>query len=255
MLLLLLISCGLGITLLSGAGAAETIAGPKISSDKADREMTKEEITGKGLIVCVDPGHPSETSAGDSVQNGTTEVAVNWAIANGVVRELAEKHKIKAILTRSNFDEKTTNRVRAEIANDAGACILLRIHCDTGAGTGITIYYPDRQGKKNGDTGPSPEIIEASRKAAEVINASFEKTLSGALKINGIKGDSATFIGGKQGALTGSIYSKVPAVTVEMVYLSNKKDADFIKSREGEALMIKALARGIVDYIEFISKK
>jgi N-acetylmuramoyl-L-alanine amidase len=243
------------MTFSSGAGAFGSSAEPKSSSGKADSEMVKEERPAKDLIVCVDPGHPSETSAGDSIQNGTTEVAVNWAISNGIVKDLAEKHKIKAILTRNEFGEKTTNRVRAEIANDAGACILLRIHCDTGAGTGITLYYPDRQGKKNGDIGPSTEIIEASRKAAELFNDSITKTLSGALKINGIKGDSATFIGKKQGALTGSIYSKVPALTVEMVYLSNKKDAEFITSPEGEALMIKSLARGIADYVASISKK
>lgn len=221
---------------------------------KEERPVNEQRAV-KEFIICVDPGHPSETSAGDSVQNGTTEVAVNWVISNGIVKELAEKHKIKAILTRNEFGEKTTNRVRAEIANDAGACILLRIHCDTGAGTGITLYYPDRQGKKNGDIGPSPEIIEASRNAAEVFNDSIAKTLSGALKINGIKGDSATFVGKKQGALTGSIYSKVPALTVEMVYLSNKKDAEFIVSPEGGALMIKALAQAAADYVASISKK
>jgi N-acetylmuramoyl-L-alanine amidase len=32
-------------------------------------------------VVVIDPGHPSEVSSGATVQNGTTEVAVAWAVA------------------------------------------------------------------------------------------------------------------------------------------------------------------------------
>jgi N-acetylmuramoyl-L-alanine amidase len=220
---------------------------------KTEEKINKES---EKYMVCIDPGHPSEVSAADNIQNGTTEVSVNWTIANGLLSALSQKQGIKVILTRDNFKKMTTNRARAEVANDSGACISLRIHCDSGANNGITFYYPDRKGKtKNGDEGPSEEVIGSSKKAAEIINGAAGKILSPKLKINGIKGDSATLIGSKQGALTGSIYSKVPVVTVEMVYLNNKKDADFIKSDEGRDLMIKALSQGILDYIETISKK
>ena len=47
-----------------------------------------------------------------------------------------------------------------------------------------------------------------------------------------------------EGALTGSIFSKVPTVLVEMVFLTNPADADWIKQDRNKALMAKALAAG-----------
>jgi len=38
----------------------------------------------------------------------------------------------------------------------------------------------------------------------------------------------------------------VPTVLVEMVFLNNKKDAQFIKSKQGQNLMVKALGEGVI---------
>lgn len=75
------------------------------------------------------------------------------------------------------------------------------------------------------------------------------QVLKGTLRDNGVKGDTATKIGGQQGALTGSIYSKVPAITVEMVFLSSKTDAAFIETEKGQEKMANALAAGITQYL------
>src|SRR5262249_1266358 len=40
------------------------------------------------------------------------------------------------------------------------------------------------------------------------------------LRDNGVKGDEDTLIGGRQGALTGSIFSEEPTLLVEMVFLT-----------------------------------
>ena len=73
--------------------------------------------------------------------------------------------------------------------------------------------------------------------------------LAGKLKDGGVRGDSKTAIGGQQGALTGSIFSEVPVVLVEMVTLSNARDAAFIKDAKGQALMARAIAHGIGRYV------
>ena len=83
-------------------------------------------------------------------------------------------------------------------------------------------------------TGPSAAVREASKQAAFAMHAGMLDVLSAAmLHDNGVKGESATFVGGKQGVLTGSIFSKVPTVTVEMAVLSNRHDAAFISSENG----------------------
>jgi N-acetylmuramoyl-L-alanine amidase len=151
--------------------------------------------------------------------------------------------------TKTTINERVTNKHRAEIANECNASLLIRLHCDTGGGSGYTLYYPNRQGKKNGKVGPAQSVIMSSSAAARAIHQGMQPKLKGVLKDNGVKGDTSTRIGKMQGALTGSIYSKVPAVTVEMVFLSNKADARFIGTEEGLQKMAEALVEGITEYL------
>jgi N-acetylmuramoyl-L-alanine amidase len=65
------------------------------------------------------------------------------------------------------------------------------------------------------------------------------------LKDNGLRGDEETLIGGRQGALTGSIFSKVPTVLVEMVFLTNSKDAEWIRQEGNKKAMARSLATAI----------
>jgi N-acetylmuramoyl-L-alanine amidase len=61
-----------------------------------------------------------------------------------------------------------------------------------------------------------------------------------------VKGDEQTFIGGKQGALTGSIYSEVPALLVEMANLAKADDAKWISNPENQRTLAKALLAGVI---------
>ncbi|MCS6859879.1 MAG: N-acetylmuramoyl-L-alanine amidase [Abditibacteriales bacterium] len=205
-----------------------------------------------GKVVCIDPGHPSEVHAGSTVQHGTTENHINWVVALKL-KGLLEREGLKVVLTKNTEGEFVKNRRRAEIANNAGAELMVRLHCDhsaAGRGSGFTLYYPDRAGKsKDGDVGPSPSVCQKSEQAARILHESMASHLKGSLKDNGVKTDRQTAVGSRQGALTGSIYSRVPVVTVEMVFLSNKKDAEFIKTEEGQQKMAQALADGIVRFV------
>ena len=116
---------------------------------------------------------------------------------------------------------------------------------------GYAVYYPDRQGRaKDGTTGPSEDVIEGSRRAAEAIHAALAEGLGGALNDNGVRTDMQTKVGREQGgALTGSIFSEVPVVTIEMVVLSNQQDADFIKTEAGQRRMAEAIADGVTRFV------
>ena len=170
-----------------------------------------------GFTVCLDPGHTSETSAGTASRDGKlTERHVNWVVAQDL-KPLLEAEGARVVMTKTPENEVVTNRRRAEIANAAHANLFLRLHCDAASDSGLATFYPDRQGRAHGHTGPSPAVIAASRRAARPFHPAVIAALGGALADRGIKGDSATGVGGKQGALTGSIFSQVPALTVEMV--------------------------------------
>ncbi|HEU4996589.1 MAG TPA: N-acetylmuramoyl-L-alanine amidase [Gemmatimonadaceae bacterium] len=195
-------------------------------------------------IVAIDPGHPSETSSGAEVQNGITEVHIAWEVAQRV-QALLRDRGYDVVLTKSSERQLVTNRERAEIGNRSNAALTVRLHCDASSDSGFALYHPDRQGTVEGRTGPAPDIMRLSRIAAESLHAGMAPILTGHLKDGGVRGDSKTLVGSRQGALTGSIFSDVPVVLIEMVTLSNRHDADFIKSDEGQALMARAIVQGI----------
>ena len=210
--------------------------------------MSREMADATKPIVCIDPGHPSEVSSGAELQNGTTEVHIAWMVSLKLQKAL-QAQGCKVVLTKSKDDEVVKNKERAQIANAAGAALMIRLHCDATADSGYALYYPDRQGTKEGVTGPTPEVMQRSQQAAEAIHAAMATLLAGVLKDGGVRGDSKTLIGSKQGALTGSIFSQVPVVTIEMVVLSNKADAAFIKSKSGQQQMAQALAAGVMKFV------
>ncbi len=205
----------------------------------------------KTSVIAIDPGHPSETSNG-CAHHGLKEVQICWEVAQRLRTLLESEPSFSPVMTKPAVDTIVTNRERAELANKAGAAVMVRLHCDSGNGTGCTVYYPDQPGTVQGVTGPSAEVIAQSRLAAESMQNGLTGVLASHLKMNPIKTDSLTFVGAKQGALTGSIFAEVPAVVVEMVYLNNASDAAFIKEPAGQELLARGILAGIK---EFIHKK
>ncbi len=201
-----------------------------------------------GYVVCVDPGHTSETSEGTASRDGKlTERHVNWVVGQKLTA-LLRAEGATVVVTKAAENQIVTNRRRAEIANAAHAALFLRLHCDSGEQSGLATYYPDRQGRRFGVTGPSPAVMAASHQAAQIFQPAVIAALHGSLKNAGIKGDSKTGVGGKQGALTGSIFAQVPALTVEMCVLTNAHDYKFIRTAAGQEEMAHALLAGVEAY-------
>lgn len=194
--------------------------------------------------VCIDPGHPSEVGSGTRGKK-LTEVAVAWEVAKDLEARL-RKEGIKVVLTKSSERQVVRNKRRAEVANEAKADLMVRLHCDASSGSGFAVYYPSQAGKVDGVTGPSENVIRLSKDCAARFHAAMADALRGKLPDEGLKTDLQTAIGSKQGALTGSIYSHVPALLVEMVVLTNPKDEAFLVSRSGRAAMVDALTKGVL---------
>jgi len=198
----------------------------------------------KRLVICIDPGHPSENNDGKEFTNGLREVSVNWEVAV-LLRQELEQDGFAVLMTKQTELEFVSNKDRAAAANNAHADLLLRLHADAGPGRGFTVYYPRKAGTAHGVTGPSPDVLRSSSATAKLFYPAFAAALTGKLKDNGLRGDEETLIGGRQGALTGSIFSKVPTVLVEMAFLTNQKDADWIRQEGNKKVMAHALAEGI----------
>ena len=204
------------------------------------------------FIVCIDPGHPSETAEG-AASNGLSENTLNWQVAQKLAVRL-NGLRIPWVMTKASLHQRVTNMRRAEIANGANiyrtpCAIFIRLHCDEGAGRGFTWYYPDRAARKYGVYGPPREVQQWSRAAAQTMNNAMIPVLRGSLASNPIKTDAATGVGGKQGGvLTGSIFARVPTALIEMCFINKRNDARFISSEAGQEKMATALASGIVSW-------
>lgn len=198
-----------------------------------------------GLVVCIDPGHPTEFNSGMHHVRGLREVDMNWFVSLKL-RKLLEAYGLKVVLTKKQLDQLVSNPRRSIIANDAGASLMVRIHCDAGPSQGYTIYYPNKTGYDGKNYGPGKFVRVSSRIAAYHIRSGMNHELSGVLKDRGVRGESRTKVGEWKGALRGSVYVKVPVVTIEMVFLTNFHDSEFIKTESGQNKMAKAIADGII---------
>ncbi len=207
----------------------------------------------KAETVCIDPGH-SKATVGAVGKRGGVEYKLCWQVALKLKAEL-EKSGVTVILTKKNVAENVTNENRAAIANANHAALFLRLHCDAGSESGLATFYPAQTGIKDGVRGPSSEVITASKRAASAFHPAVIVDLKGILKSRGIRTDKQTAIGSKQGALTGSIFSKVPVVLVEMCVLSNPKDEAFILKEQNQERLAHALAEGVLATLALKSKQ
>jgi N-acetylmuramoyl-L-alanine amidase len=202
----------------------------------------------EGVKLCVDPGHPSENGSGCTGAGGTTELHIAWVVSNRLA-QLLRAAGATVVLTKSSEEEYVSNRRRAEIANAAGVALAVRLHCDSGGGSGFAFYYPDHQGTVHGVTGPSAAVLRGSKQAAEGVYPAMKEKLTGYLPSRGLHTEADTLIGGRQGALTGSIFSKVPIFTIEMVMLTQSADEKFIRTSPGQWKMAGSIKAGIMAYL------
>lgn len=194
-------------------------------------------------VICVDPGHPSENGVGAKGKE-ISELKLVWNVAVKLKARLT-KAGYRVVMTKSRVDESVTNRRRAEIANQAEAALMLRLHADAGSHRGFATYYPDRTGKAHGKTGPSREVITQSSSVAKLFHPAAIKSLEGFLPNHGLYPDTKTKIGGQQGALTGSIFSEVPVLLVELCVVTNPKDEVLVKTDAGQNRLADALLAGV----------
>jgi len=224
---------------------AETAAQPAPIRDPAP---SSQDGALQGLTICIDPGHPSEVGSGTQGRH-ITEIQAAWRVALKLKEDL-QGEGAQVIMTKNSEKQFVRNKDRAFTANRAHAALMVRLHCDADAGTGIATYAPDRQGTSGGKRGPDKSVIEESQRIAPAFHAAMVKALGGSLHDRGLHADTATAVGGRQGALTGSIYSEVPVVLVEMCVLTNRKDEAFMETQQGQEKMARALAAGVIAAVQ-----
>lgn len=198
--------------------------------------------------VCIDPGHVSENGSG-AKGFGVNELDLVWEVSVRAAELLRESGSptYTVVMTKGRVGESVTNRKRAVIANEAKADLMLRVHADSGGRSGYATYYPDRASKVAGKYGPNQEVIQRSRELAPVFHRAVVASLADELPDLGCMSEQKTFVGSRQGALTGSVFSEVPVFLVELCAVDNRHDAAFARSARGKEAFARALFRGVRD--------
>lgn len=197
--------------------------------------------------ICIDPGHPSEAGRGTRGRR-LTEIEAAWSVAKELERSLVRRG-YRVLLTKGSPGEFKSNPDRAGVANRSNADLLLRLHCDAAGGSGVAVYYPNRTGARGSTRGPSRATIARSKSIAEAFHRALVRQLAGIHPDRGLKTDGHTKIGGRQGALTGSIYAKVPVILVEMAVLTNPRDERFLAEAGTRAKFVGALAAAVLSSV------
>jgi len=224
---------------------------PSTDSTSTGTSVTTPPTAG-GKVVCIDPGHQARANLGrepigpgssqtkekcrggaTGVSSGTPEYKLTLEIGLKL-RALLEKKGITVVMTRETNDVDISNIERAEIANEAGAHLFVRIHhngsSNLSLGGACTLYPADGSW-----TAP---IYASSRRAAQLIQRELVKSTG--LKNNGIFARSD---------ITGFNWSKVPAVLTEIGFLSNPEEDRLLNTGEFQDKAAQGLFNGIVEYL------
>ncbi|GIO30990.1 MULTISPECIES: N-acetylmuramoyl-L-alanine amidase family protein [Paenibacillus] len=182
---------------------------------------SKPGASGKKVVV-IDAGHGAH-DPGTTGITGKKEKDFNLAMALKVGKVLQQDPNIDVVLTRSD-DTFLELKDRAKIANDLKADVFVSIHgnsAGSSAASGSETYYQR----------------DASKSLANVLNKYLAKTTG--LPDRGVRYGNFHVIR----------ETKMPAVLLEVGYLSNKNDEAALFSESFQQRVAQGIADGIKEYL------
>lgn len=211
----------------------------------------------KKLTVCIDAGHQrygiSEkepngpgsdvmkaklTSGTRGVSTKTPEYQLNLDISLLLEQELLARGYNVVMIRRTN-DCPLSNAERAQVANESGADIFIRIHAngsENASVSGALCCVPTRSNPYLTD-----EVIGESIRLSRAVVDSF-CSATGANN-QGLMGTDT---------MTGINWCQIPVTIVEMGYMSNAQEDEKMADAAYRALMVQGIADGIDAYFEEI---
>lgn len=202
-------------------------------------------------IICINPGHQAKANTSKEKQSpssniykmkvtgGTSGVSTGISESKTVLevglklKEILENKGYEVVMTRTSQDINLSNQQRAKIGNEAQADLTISLHLNgiesSSANGAFTIC-----GSNSGDT---KNIYSKSNKAAKsIINAYCKET--------GINNQGVSY----RKDLTGLNWSTVPAIYIEMGYMSNPNEDKKVTNSNFQNKMAKGIANGIDNY-------
>lgn len=216
------------------------------------KKVNKDDLASQKKIVAIDAGHqkkgnydkepigPGAKTKKAKVSSGTQgsytrvpEYELNLVIAKKVKDELISRG-YEVVMTRESNDVDISNKERADIANDSGADIFIRIHADGSTNPsvhGTSTLYPSKKNPYVADL--SDDSFKLSK---AIVDAICEST--GSKNRGTVARDD----------MSGINWSKIPVTIIEMGYMTNKKEDKLMQTEEYQDRIVKGICDGIDSY-------
>lgn len=224
------------------------------TKDEEVNSSDNSEPKSKNRLIAIDAGHqskgnsekepigPGASTTKPKVSSGTRGVAtdvpeykLNLVIALKVQKELLSRG-YDVFMIRENNDVDLSNRERAEMANESGADLFIRIHADgseNSSVSGTSTLYPSED---NPYVASLYEDSYALSKA--IVDSMCDRT--GARKRGAIARDD----------MSGINWCTIPVSIIEIGYMSNKKEDKLMQTKEYQDKMVAGICDGIDAYYE-----
>ena len=196
-----------------------------IDAGHQKKQMSEQEAIGPGA----DKTKPMVSSGTEGVVTKRTEYQVNLEVSLKLKSELIARG-YDVYMIRETNDVSLSNKKRALMANESGAGILLRIHCNSA----------DSQ-SANGALTMSPT---SSNPYCKVIAA--ECVVSTLCRRTGAKNRGVT----QTDEMTGINWSKIPVTIVEMGFMSNPDEDQKLSDRHYQTMLAEGIADGVDRYYQ-----
>lgn len=210
-----------------------------------------------GVVVCIDPGHQEKGKVmtepkGPGLKG---EVTGTLGMAQGKVtlrreyivtleasmrlRDELLRQGATVVLTHDSHDTYTSNQERCDIAEAAGAHIMLRLHCNSASAKpkaqGIFIYGP-----KNSDYAKAVADQDTYKQMGTLLMNAMKDAVGYERKeTNGKALLSDRYIGNN--------WAKMTCFLVEMGYMTNVEEDIKLATPEYQQLLAEGMAQGVYE--------
>ncbi len=218
--------------------------------------LTPVETNGtQGLIIIVDPGHGGPDDRGCAGSTGILEKDIVLALAKQL-QWTSEQRGIQLRLTRET-DTKKTHFERVQVAKQNRGQLFLSLHCNASFSPyqkGIRIYVNNPKGQLRFPNTAKPALAGQRLKIlaqADYLKQSKDFAYALQTELNFLTETPIQIVDLPLIALSDAY---MPAVVLELGYLSNVEDLEKLSNSEYMASVAQAITRALQRYISSINQ-
>lgn len=244
-----------GVSQAASQGVSDLATQVRAAGDDAKARLASGDWPVRG-VVCIDAGHGAQADltltpigpGSDEMQyvepGGATGVATGvpeYEVTLEVALQLQQKLEamgVTVVMVRTTNDVVLSSEQRAQIANEAGADLFIRLHCDGGDDPSVNGFSTLVPGYNDW----TAAIYESSAQAAEIMHPIIiEQTGANDMGIV------------ERSDLAGFNFCEVPSVLFEMGYISNPDEDVRMNDPTYQDQLAEALANAAAAYLRAVS--